>query len=176
MGIEPGVIKQGLEALQSVPGRMELIENKRGLQILVDYAHTADALQQVISTMREVSKGKILIVFGATGDRDVEKRPIMGETVTRLADVAIVTDDEPYSENPMRIREQVLAGAQSVKNGAQVIEIGDRKAAIRRGLKLAKRGDVVIVAGMGSEQFRTIGDGIKEAWDDREVVRELLKK
>ncbi len=174
LGVEPDHIKQGLEALHSVPGRMESIENKRGLKIIVDYAHAADSLEQVLHTLRDVGKGRLITVFGATGDRDKEKRPIMGEVVARLSDVAIVTDDEPYSENPLRIREEVLVGAEAVENGAEVIEIGDRRGAIQKALMLAKRGDIIFVAGMGSEQFRTIGDGVKEPWDEREVVRELL--
>ena len=99
----------------------------------------------------------------------------MGEVVATLSDVAIVTDDEPYSENPLRIREEVLAGTQSVKGGAEIYELGDRRGAIQKAIELGKRGDIIFITGMGSEQFRTIGDGVKEPWDDREVARELLK-
>ena len=100
----------------------------------------------------------------------------MGEVVSEYSDVFIVTDDEPYTENPMRIREAVLAGAHKNDKTTEVLELGDRRGAIQKALIKARRGDIVFIAGMGSEQFRTIGDGEKEPWDDRQVVRELLEK
>jgi len=174
--IAPEVIESGLETLESVPGRMEAIRDKKhGLNIIVDYAHTPDALQSVLETLRATTKRKIIIVFGATGDRDASKRPIMGKVAARLSDAVIVTDDDTYGENPISIRAEVLQGAHGVVDGAEIYEVGDRRAAIAKAIELAKRGDAILLAGIGHQRYRVIG-GEKIEWSEKNIAEELLAK
>jgi UDP-N-acetylmuramyl-tripeptide synthetase len=173
--VEPKLISSGLEATEFVPGRMETVKNKRGLRIVVDYAHTTDALENVLESLRGVTKRKIITVFGATGDRDTAKRPLMGGAVARLSDIAIITDDDPFTENPITIRAEVLAGAQAVVDGAEIYEIADRRSAIGKALELARRGDSILLAGIGHQQYRVIGEK-KVPWSERSVVEEFLNK
>ncbi len=175
IGIEPEIINDGLESLQQVPGRMEIIKAKAGFKVVVDYAHTADALANVLESLRGVSKGRIITVFGATGDRDRSKRPDMGRTAARLSDVIIVTDDDTYTENPITIRAEILAGAHEIVDGADIYEVADRRGAILKALELARRGDIILLAGIGHQKYRVIG-GRKVAWSERDVVEELLAK
>lgn len=175
LGIDPEAVSSGLEQLEGVPGRMETITTNKGFKIVIDYAHTADALENVLESLRHVTKGKLIAVFGATGDRDKTKRPIMGKTVARLSDIAIVTDDDPYSENPINIRAEVLRGVESVVDGAEVYEIADRRGAIQKAIGLAGQGDTILLAGIGHQKYRVI-DGKKEEWSERGVAEELLAK
>jgi UDP-N-acetylmuramoyl-L-alanyl-D-glutamate--2,6-diaminopimelate ligase len=150
----------GLEQLQGAPGRMQRVgTGPRGGDAYVDYAHTPDGLETVLKALRPHVRGKLIVVFGAGGDRDRGKRPIMGRIAAELADVAIVTDDNPRSEDPAAIRAEVLAGAP----GAQ--EIGDRRAAIRAGVAQLEDGDILVVAGKGHEQGQTIA-GVTHPFDD----------
>ena len=155
------------------PGRLERVATHRaGAPVLVDYAHKPDALEQVLRALRPHAHGRLIVVFGCGGDRDPGKRPIMGDIAARLADVAIVTDDNPRSEDPAVIRAAILAG---VTGGtAAVVEVKDgRRAAIRAGLD-AVRGpdDLVVIAGKGHEQGQTIS-GVTHPFDDAVVAREL---
>lgn len=175
LGIEPKIIEEGLENLEVVPGRMEPIKTKKGFRILIDYAHTPDALENVLETLRGITKKRIIVVFGATGDRDASKRPLMGKIVARMSDIAIITDDDPYTENPISIRAEVLTGAQSVVDGSEIYEIGDRRGAIAKAIELAKKGDVILLAGIGHQKYRVLGTK-KEPWSEREVTEELLSK
>ncbi|HEX9679504.1 MAG TPA: UDP-N-acetylmuramoyl-L-alanyl-D-glutamate--2,6-diaminopimelate ligase [Candidatus Saccharimonadales bacterium] len=175
LGLEPEVISQGLKNLEQVPGRMENLPTKRGFNIIIDYAHTPDALKNVLETLQGVTKRRIITVFGATGDRDASKRPLMGKIAARLSDVMIVTDDDPYSENPLSIRAAVLQGADSVVDGAEIYEVGDRRGAIAKAMELAKRGDTILLAGIGHQTYRVIGDQ-KIKWSERAVAEELLAK
>ncbi|MDX1765405.1 MAG: UDP-N-acetylmuramoyl-L-alanyl-D-glutamate--2,6-diaminopimelate ligase [Candidatus Saccharimonadales bacterium] len=175
IGIQREAISHGLDAVKVVPGRMDPVISKRGFQVFVDYAHTADALQNVLETLKHLTHGRVIVVFGATGDRDKSKRPVMGKVVSELADIAIVTDDDPYNENPLRIREDVLSGMKDGKGFAETYEIGDRRGAIAKAIELARKPDSILVAGMGHQTHRIVA-GKKEHYNDRETVEELLQK
>jgi len=156
-----------LPALQGVRGRMELAAEPGGAAVYVDYAHTPDALERLLLALRPHTSGRLHVVFGAGGDRDRGKRPLMGAVAARLADRAIVTDDNPRTEEPSSIRAAVLAGC------AGGIEIGDRARAIAAGLEGLRPGDVLVVAGKGHEQGQTIGTEV-HPFDDVDIVRRLL--
>jgi UDP-N-acetylmuramoyl-L-alanyl-D-glutamate--2,6-diaminopimelate ligase len=157
-----------LEHLQGAPGRLQRIgAGPQGGEAYVDYAHTPDGLETVLRALRPHTQGRLIVVFGAGGDRDRGKRPLMGEIAARLADIAIVTDDNPRTEDPAAIRAQILAAAP----GAQ--EIGDRRAAIAAGVGALTAGDVLVVAGKGHEQGQMIA-GVNHPFDDRvETARAL---
>jgi len=141
-----------LETLQGAPGRLERVGEVHGASVIVDYAHKPDALEKALIALRPFVTGKLIVIFGCGGDRDPGKRPIMGEIATRLADVAIVTDDNPRSENPAAIRAAILAAAPGAR------EIGDREEAIRGGVKMLKSGDALVIAGKGHETGQIVGD------------------
>jgi UDP-N-acetylmuramoyl-L-alanyl-D-glutamate--2,6-diaminopimelate ligase len=170
LGIDDRVIAAGLASVTAVPGRMEEVDEGQPFVVLVDYAHTPDALEKVLRTAREFATGRVICVFGAGGDRDREKRPLMGEVASRLADLAIVTSDNPRSEQPESIVPQIAAGA----NG-DVTVLVDRRAAIEAAVSWAREGDVVVIAGKGHEQGQEIG-GVKTPFDDREVARDALRR
>jgi UDP-N-acetylmuramoyl-L-alanyl-D-glutamate--2,6-diaminopimelate ligase len=150
----------GLEAIEGAPGRLQRVgQGPRGGEAYVDYAHTPDGLETVLKALRPHVRGKLIVVFGAGGDRDRGKRPLMGKIAADLADVAIVTDDNPRSEVPAAIRAEILAGAAGAK------EIGDRREAIRAGAALLEDGDILVVAGKGHEQGQTVGD-VVHPFDD----------
>ncbi|MEP9380922.1 UDP-N-acetylmuramoyl-L-alanyl-D-glutamate--2,6-diaminopimelate ligase [Nocardioides sp. KR10-350] len=154
-----------------VPGRLERIDEGQDFTVVVDYAHKPDAVQAAIGTLRPLTEGRVIVVLGAGGDRDPGKRPIMGEIAARLADVLIVTDDNPRTEDPAAIRAAVLAG--TADGAAEVVEIGDRRAAIAEAVRRAAPGDIVLVAGKGHETGQEVG-GVVHPFDDREVAREVL--
>lgn len=163
-----------LARLKGAPGRLDRVAtHPLGAPVLVDYAHKPDALEQVLRALRPHTRGRLIVVFGAGGDRDPGKRPIMGDIAARLADVAIVTDDNPRSEDAAAIRAAILAGMTAAQ--ADVIEIKEgRRAAIRAGLDAVRSGDdLVVIAGKGHEQGQTIG-GVTQPFDDATVARELL--
>jgi UDP-N-acetylmuramoyl-L-alanyl-D-glutamate--2,6-diaminopimelate ligase len=150
----------GLETLEGAPGRLQRVgAGARGGEAYVDYAHTPDGLETVLKALRPHVRGKLIVVFGAGGDRDRGKRPLMGRIAAELADVAIVTDDNPRSEEPAAIRAEVLAGA------AGATEIGDRREAIRAAAALLAEGDILVVAGKGHEQGQIVG-GVTHPFDD----------
>ena len=160
-----------LARLRPVPGRLEHAANNRaGAPVYVDYAHTPDALAAAAAALRPHTRGRLILVFGAGGDRDTGKRPLMGEVAARVADQIIVTDDNPRSEDPAAIRNAILAAAPSAVTGAQ--DIADRRAAIAAGIQSAGGDDVVLVAGKGHEQGQIIGDTVLP-FDDAAVAREL---
>ncbi|HSE60926.1 MAG TPA: UDP-N-acetylmuramoyl-L-alanyl-D-glutamate--2,6-diaminopimelate ligase [Candidatus Saccharimonadales bacterium] len=173
--LEPDQIATGIANLQTVPGRMERIEEGQRFAVVVDYAHTPDALQNALETLRHLTKGRLWVVFGATGDRDKTKRPIMGEIAARLADCVIVTDEEPYSEEPATIRAAVIEGVKAANGEAKLTEIADRKEAITKALTEARPRDIVVITGMGHETVRNVG-GQKLPWNDAEVAREVLRQ
>jgi UDP-N-acetylmuramoyl-L-alanyl-D-glutamate--2,6-diaminopimelate ligase len=173
-------IKTGIETHTTVPGRMERVDNSRGITLLVDYAHTGDALENVLTTLKELATGRIITVFGCGGDRDPGKRPIMGRIAAQLSDLAIVTSDNPRTEDPFTILAQVKAGITTLgsheyalnelsdsfdKKGFVMLE--NRAAAIRLAVRLAKAGDIVLLAGKGHEDYQIIGK-TKHHFDDRE--------
>nr|WP_237741749.1 UDP-N-acetylmuramoyl-L-alanyl-D-glutamate--2,6-diaminopimelate ligase [Tsukamurella sp. 1534] len=158
----------------AVPGRVQRIDRGQDFLAVVDYAHKPAALDAVIATLRGQTAGRIAVVVGAGGDRDRGKRPLMGEAAARAAELVIVTDDNPRTEDPAQIRAAVLAGARAVPGGGEVREIGDRRAAIVEAVNWARTGDVVLVAGKGHEAGQEI-DGVKHPFDDREEVAAALE-
>jgi UDP-N-acetylmuramoyl-L-alanyl-D-glutamate--2,6-diaminopimelate ligase len=163
-------IATGVAALAGVPGRLEPVDEGQPFSVLVDYAHTPDSLATVLRSARGLTEGRVIVVFGAGGDRDRGKRPLMGRVAAELADVAIVTSDNPRSEEPIRIIEDVLQGA-----GIDVEIDPDRRSAIARAVALARPGDVVLIAGKGHEQGQEIA-GVIHPFDDREVARDALRR
>jgi len=169
-GLDPEAVARGIRDGGGVPGRLERVDAGQDFVVVVDYAHKPDAVEAAVRTLRPLTDGQVIVVLGAGGDRDTGKRPLMGEIAARLADLLIVTDDNPRSEDPAEIRAAVLAGA----NGpADVVEIGDRRLAIREALRRAHTNDIVIVAGKGHETGQEI-QGVVHPFDDREVVLEEL--
>jgi UDP-N-acetylmuramoyl-L-alanyl-D-glutamate--2,6-diaminopimelate ligase len=168
LGIGEDAIREGIAALQGVPGRFELVDEGQPFTVIVDYSHKPASLERVLEEARKLARGQVLCVFGCGGDRDREKRPVMGRIAATLADVAIVTSDNPRSEEPLAIIEEVLAGAPALE-----VE-PDRRAAIARAIESAREGDVVLIAGKGHEQGQEVA-GVKHPFDDREVARELLR-
>jgi UDP-N-acetylmuramoyl-L-alanyl-D-glutamate--2,6-diaminopimelate ligase len=171
LGVPAEVCAAALAAAGRVPGRFEPVDEGQRFAVLVDYAHTPDSLENVLNAARELTSGRVICVFGAGGDRDRGKRPLMGEIAARLADVAIVTSDNPRSEDPEAIIDEVVAGA-----GAAAFEReSDRRRAIARAVEQASPGDVVVIAGKGHEQGQEFAGGRKEPFDDRLVAAEALR-
>jgi UDP-N-acetylmuramoyl-L-alanyl-D-glutamate--2,6-diaminopimelate ligase len=177
LGGELDALVSALERGVRVPGRVEPVEEGQDFAVLVDYAHTPDSLRRVLSTAHEVARGRVICVFGAGGDRDRGKRPQMGEIGARLADVLLVTSDNPRSEDPSEIIAEIMVGASAVTRPAGapavVCEV-DRRAAIERAIALAEQGDVLVIAGKGHEQGQEFAGGIKVPFDDVTVAREAL--
>jgi UDP-N-acetylmuramoyl-L-alanyl-D-glutamate--2,6-diaminopimelate ligase len=174
LNVPVAAIQQGLASLQNVPGRMEKIENNRGFQIFIDYAHTDNALKNLLETVRGLRPGRILLVFGAGGDRDKSKRERMGEAAGRLADLIFITSDNPRSEDPMAIIAEIEKGVK--KSGAKNYrKIEDRREAIEQALRAAKKGDYVLVAGKGHEPYQIAKDKVLP-FHDGEVIRNILTK
>ncbi len=169
--IPTDAILRGIHKTKNIPGRLQFIPNGTGISVAVDYAHTDDALRNVITALREISTGKIIVVFGCGGDRDPGKRPKMGRAVGELADMAIVTSDNPRSEDPEKIIDQVVEGFDD--KGCEYIRLSDRGEAIRRALEIAGPGDTVLLAGKGHETYQQFKDNIV-VFDDREVARRIL--
>jgi UDP-N-acetylmuramoyl-L-alanyl-D-glutamate--2,6-diaminopimelate ligase len=170
LGVNVKSMAEALATMTVVPGRLEEVPTRHAFQVFVDYAHTDDALEKVLSTLREVTRGRLLVVFGCGGNRDTTKREPMGRIVSELADYAIITSDNPRREEPLSIMKQIRAGFGRA-DACELIE--DRAAAIRRALQLAAAGDVVLVAGKGHETFQELAT-TKIPFDDRAVVRREL--
>jgi UDP-N-acetylmuramoyl-L-alanyl-D-glutamate--2,6-diaminopimelate ligase len=169
-GSAADAVFEALQALDGAPGRLERIgETGQGATVFVDYAHKPDALEKTLAALRPYVPGRLIVVFGCGGDRDAGKRPIMGEIATRCADVAIVTDDNPRSENSGAIRAQILAG------GTSALEVGDRAEAIRVGVRMLKEGDALLIAGKGHEIGQIFGDRILP-FSDAEEARAALRE
>jgi UDP-N-acetylmuramoyl-L-alanyl-D-glutamate--2,6-diaminopimelate ligase len=171
IGIANSAIEAGLSELKSVPGRFEDISTDRGFHVVVDYAHSPDGLENLISAARRLEPKRIIVVFGCGGDRDRTKRPIMGRIVGERADVAIITSDNPRSESPDAIITEILPGLRNAP--AKTIVEPDRRTAISMALSEARDGDIVLIAGKGHEDYQEV-NGVKHHFDDREVARELL--
>jgi UDP-N-acetylmuramoyl-L-alanyl-D-glutamate--2,6-diaminopimelate ligase len=166
LGIDEGAIKRGIEAVDRVPGRFESVDEGQPFTVLVDYAHTPDGLENLLRSAREITAGRLICVFGCGGDRDRGKRPLMGSVVRRLADVGLVTSDNPRSEDPAAIIADITAGFD------MDVEV-DRRTAIARAVATAEPEDVVVIAGKGHEQGQELADRTIP-FDDREVAREAL--
>lgn len=177
LGISLKDIQEGIANLEGVSGRFEYATPGLPFDTIVDYAHTPDALEKLLKSAKEISKNRTILVFGACGDRDREKRPIMGKIAQDLADRIIITDEENYTEDATQIREEIISGI-SKKNDklpANIQEIPDRKEAIRKALQIAGKGDIVLITGLGHEVYRVI-DGEKTPWNDTQIVREIAQE
>ena len=168
-GGSPGSVFAALEQLSGAKGRLERVGSSRGAQIFVDYAHKPDALAKALDALRPYATGRLVVVFGAGGDRDRGKRPLMGAVAAAKADRVIVTDDNPRSEDAAAIRASIIAGAPGA------VEIGDRREAIRSAIADLRRGDVLLVAGKGHETGQIIGDRTVP-FSDHEAVATVLKE
>ncbi len=169
-GIDLPTVVRGLERVDGVPGRLERIECGQPFGVFVDYAHTPDALTAALRTLREVCRGRLICVFGAGGDRDRQKRPLMGQAVERLADLAIVTNDNPRYEPPKAIIDDILSG---FRYPTQAVVLPEREEAIQSALADARPGDCVLIAGKGHETYQVLG-GKRYHFDDCEIAREWL--
>ncbi len=170
LDLDEDAIVAGIAGVGAVPGRFERVDDGQPFTVLVDYSHTPDSLETALTAARDLAEGRVLVVFGAGGDRDRGKRPLMGKVAAELADLVIVTSDNPRSERPLAIIEDILQGA-----GTDVEIDPDRRSAIERALGLAEPGDVVVIAGKGHEQGQDVG-GVVQPFDDRVVAREALAR
>jgi UDP-N-acetylmuramoyl-L-alanyl-D-glutamate--2,6-diaminopimelate ligase len=171
-GCDAGAIAAGIESVRVVPGRMERIECGQDFRVIVDYAHTPDALSNVLAALRSITPGKLICVFGCGGDRDQGKRPLMGSAVTGGCDFAVVTSDNPRSEDPLKIIAQIVKGIEA-KGRDNFKTVPDRAKAIETGLRMAKTGDTVLIAGKGHEDYQILGDR-RIHFDDREIAKNVL--
>lgn len=171
LGMDINDIIKALSSLKYVPGRLEMVKNNSSKNVIVDYAHTPDALERLLLMARETTDGKLITVFGCGGDRDKTKRKIMGMAAGILSDYCIITSDNPRSEDPVRIMEEVEEGMESINSTYE--KIADRRKAIEKGLKIVEGNDLLIIAGKGHEDYQIIGNE-KIHFDDREVVKEIL--
>jgi UDP-N-acetylmuramoyl-L-alanyl-D-glutamate--2,6-diaminopimelate ligase len=172
-GLDVEAVAAGISSGAGVPGRFERIETGQKFTVVVDYAHKPDAVEAALRTLRPLTEGELIVVLGAGGDRDPGKRPIMGEVAAALADILVVTDDNPRSEDPKEIRRAMLLGAKRVR-GKRVMEIGDRREAIAMAIRLAHPGDIVLIAGKGHETGQEVA-GTVHPFDDRDVARTILR-
>jgi UDP-N-acetylmuramoyl-L-alanyl-D-glutamate--2,6-diaminopimelate ligase len=172
LGLSPAAVVRGLAVSDGVPGRFEAVRVGQPFSVVIDYSHTPDSLENALSAARAVTRGRVLVVFGCGGDRDRGKRPLMGGIGARLADRAFITSDNPRSEEPLAIIDEIAAGVPSERLRAVTLE-PDRRAAIRLALDAAQAHDTVVIAGKGHEQGQIIGDQ-RIPFDDRRVAEELL--
>ncbi len=172
MGIDFETVKNGISSIKGVPGRIQNIKNDKGFNVIVDYAHTPDGVENIINSVREFTKGRVITVFGCGGDRDKKKRPIMGEISARLSDYSILTSDNPRSEEPMDILKDIEAGVKPITDNYEMIE--SRKEAIFKAVKMAQKGDSVIIAGKGHEDYEIFKDKTIH-FDDTEVAAQALE-
>jgi UDP-N-acetylmuramoyl-L-alanyl-D-glutamate--2,6-diaminopimelate ligase len=179
LGVSFDAIERGIRQLTGVPGRFELVSNpKDEVTVVVDYAHTDDALRNLLETARPLARGRLITVFGCGGDRDRTKRPLMGAVAGRLSDLIVVTSDNPRGEDPSRIIEEIQRGITPDTrrdSGQRLLAIVDRGAAIRKAIEVAAAGDLVLIAGKGHEKYQVIGDRVLP-FDDVQVAREALNR
>jgi UDP-N-acetylmuramoyl-L-alanyl-D-glutamate--2,6-diaminopimelate ligase len=170
LGFSLDGVRESLPHVRPVPGRFEAVPNDAGISILVDYAHTPDALEKLLDAVRPLTEGRVITVFGCGGDRDRTKRPKMAKAASKRSDVTVVTSDNPRTEDPQAILDEVLTG---IVPGRESVDIIDRREAIAHAVKIAQPGDVVVIAGKGHENYQIIGR-TKYPMDDRELAREAL--
>lgn len=173
LGVSLTDIKTGLEAVVSVPGRVEMLATNTPYRMILDYSHSPDALENILRTVREFCRGRIILLFGCGGDRDKGKRPMMGEIAGRLADYSILTSDNPRREDPMAILAAIEQGIRPTGAKYEVIE--NRREAIRQAMEMAVGGDIIVLAGKGHETYQDIG-GVKHPFDEKVIVAELLEE
>jgi len=175
-GISLETVRSALEKMTGVPGRMEHIQNDKGIDIIVDYAVTPDSLEKLYGLVSKIKKenSKVIAVFGSCGERDRGKRPIMGSIIDKYADYILVTNEDPYGEDPWQIINEVASGVKNKKKGFNFWKIMDRREAIKKALALARQGDIVVVTGKGAEEIMAVGKK-RIPWSDRKVILEELK-
>jgi UDP-N-acetylmuramoyl-L-alanyl-D-glutamate--2,6-diaminopimelate ligase len=173
LGLDTGSIALGLSSVDRVPGRFEKVDRGQSFTAVVDYAHTPDALQNVLENARAITEGRVLTVFGCGGDRDVSKRPFMGQVAGRHSELVVVTSDNPRSEDPESIIDDIMEGISDPMGTVE--RVPDRKAAIDRAVREARPGDMVIVAGKGHENYQIIGERIVPFSDVDELARSIKK-
>ena len=171
-GIEPEVIKEALLEVR-VPGRSELVNNKLEIPIMIDYAHSPESLENILQAVKSYTRGKVISVFGCGGDRDSGKRPIMGEISGRIADFTFITSDNPRTEDPEKIVEQIEEGMKKTKGNYKVVV--DRVEAIKQAIQMATKRDIIVLAGKGHEPYQEI-NGVKHPFDERIIVNELIEE
>lgn len=169
-GISPEIVKQALVEVR-VPGRSELIDNKKEIPIMIDYAHSPESLENILQAVKSYTRGRVISVFGCGGDRDSGKRPIMGEISGRIADCTIITSDNPRTEDPQKIVEQIEEGIKKTKGKYKVVV--DRTEAIKEAIKMANKRDIIVLAGKGHEPYQEI-NGEKHPYDERIIVKEII--
>ena len=174
LGINIETAIKGLENIERIPGRMDAVAAGQAFRVLIDYAHTPDAIKNVLQAARLMTTGKLICVTGAAGERPISRRAPVGKIANELSDILIVTDDEPFSEDPDKIRKEVLTGVEKGPKTAEVIEVEDRCEAMAKAFEIAKKGDTIVIAGMGHQKYRSGPKG-KEPWDDFAVARDILK-
>ncbi len=172
LGLPPETVRRGIAALAGVPGRAERIQAGQDFTVLVDYAHTDDGLKSLLETVRELRPSRVITVFGCGGDRDRTKRPLMGAVASRLSDLLVLTSDNPRSEPPEAILEEIQRGIPAAR-ARDTLVVPDRREAISRALELGRAGDVVVIAGKGHESVQVLRDR-SVPFDDRQVAREIL--
>ncbi len=176
LGLSPDSIEKGVSSLSSIPGRLERVDNHLGITVLVDYAHTPDALKNVLQVARPLTKGRLILVFGCGGDRDPMKRPMMGRIGRKLSDILIVTSDNPRTEPPEKIIEDIEIGVfEGAFTGKTYFRIVDRRSAIEKAIEIAGEGDTVLIAGKGHENYQIFGK-VKSPFDDREVAKSKINE
>ena len=173
LDVDPAVALRGLLTMTGVPGRLERVNAGQDFAVIVDYAHTDDALKNLLETVRELKPRRLVTVFGCGGDRDRTKRPLMGAVASRLSDVVVVTSDNPRSEPPEAILDEIQRGMPSGPRRGERYAIVDRREAIGRALEMAGPGDAVVIAGKGHETYQVLRDRTVP-FDDRQVARELI--
>lgn len=171
-GVSLELIKLGLESIEGVPGRSEVIQSPKGYSVIIDYAHTPDGIVNILNTVGEYAKKRIITVFGCGGDRDKTKRPIMGEAAGKLSTICIVTSDNPRSEEPAAIIEDILPGIYKTDCSFEVIV--NRKEAIERALSIGEKDDVIVIVGKGHETYQILKDKTIH-FDEREIIRDFFK-
>lgn len=176
-GISPEIIRNGISSVKNVPGRMEFVKEGQDFFVLVDFAHSPDSLEKILDMASGFKKGNLVLVFGCTGNRDRQKRPIMGDIAAKKADFTIITSDDPHNEDPDLIIREVEKGfsASGKECGRDYIKMSDRKAAIEKSIEIARQNDIVIIAGRGHEKFQEI-KGVNVEIDDRVVAKQAIQK
>ena len=170
LGVDAETIKEALLNVR-VPGRSELVDNKKGLTIMIDYAHSPESLQSILSAVKSYTRGKVISVFGCGGDRDKTKRPIMGQISTNIADFTIITSDNPRTEDPDTIVNEIEVGAKKAKGKYK--KIVNRTEAIKYAINMASKNDIIVLAGKGHETYQEI-NGVKHHYDEREIIKEVI--
>ena len=172
IGIDGEYIKQALENIK-VPGRSEMVENKLSIPIMIDYAHSPESLENILNAVKSYTRGNVISVFGCGGDRDSRKRPLMGEISGKIADYTIITSDNPRTEDPDKIIDQIEKGIEKTKGKYE--KITDRRKAIEKAIKIATKNDIIVLAGKGHEPYQEI-NGIKHDFDERKIVIDIIEK